>query len=60
MPKALCWTGIVIAGVLCFFFLIDVVVGWPFQRASGLMDLIFVGCSAALGYLSWSALRDQD
>jgi hypothetical protein len=30
------------------------------KKASFVMDVVFVVCSAALAYLSWSTLREQD
>jgi hypothetical protein len=57
----------VIAILLFALFLLDLVVPLiglsglaPFRNASPLMDLLFVLCSAALGYLSWSTLRELD
>ena len=67
MPKALCLTGMVIAILLFALFLIDLVVPLiglgglaPFSGASWLFDLVFVISSGALGYLSWTTLKEQE
>ncbi len=63
MPKVLCMTGIVISILVFALFLLDLVVPEsfaPLKKASWLMDVVFVLCSLALGYLSWSTLREQD
>ena len=60
MPKALCLTGMVVAILLLALFLLDLVVKFPFSRASLVMDVTFAICAAALAYLSWSTLRELD
>jgi len=60
MPKVLCLTGMVIAILIFALFLLDLALKIPFQRISLMMDIVFVLCAAALGYLSWSTLREQD
>jgi len=67
MPKALCITGLVIAGLVLLLFLSDLLLGlipgldWmaPFRGASILTDLVFVAGAAALGYLSWTTFKEQ-
>jgi hypothetical protein len=63
MPKALSITGLAISVVLFVLFLWDLATpAWmaPFKRASPwVMDLAFVLCSAALGYLSWITWKEQ-
>jgi hypothetical protein len=65
MAKALCLTGMVIAIILLALFLFDLVLpligmgGFPFGGASPIMDVVFVVCSIALGYVSWSTLKEQ-
>jgi hypothetical protein len=34
-------------------------IAFPFKRASPLMDIVFVLCAAALGYMSWTTLKEQ-
>ena len=58
MPKALTISGMAVAGVLLLIFALDVAIGIPFKKASMAMDIGFIICSLALGYLSWSAYRD--
>ena len=67
MPKALCLTGMVIAILLFALFTVDLVVPFigleglaPFGQASVVLDIVFALCSGALGYLSWSALKELD
>jgi len=59
MPKALCISGMVVAGLLLLFFGLDLAAGVPFGGASTMMDLGFVVCAAILGYLSWATYREQ-
>ena len=59
MPKALCLVGTVVAVLLFLVFGLDLAVGFPFRRDSMLMDGGFLVCAAILGYLSWTALREQ-
>jgi hypothetical protein len=59
MPKALCITGTVVAGVLLVIFAADLSLGYPFGKASWIMDVCFIVCSLVLGYLSWATLREQ-
>jgi hypothetical protein len=40
--KALCWTAMVIAGLVALIFLIDAALGIPFRRASVAMDIMLV------------------
>ncbi|MEE8452199.1 MAG: hypothetical protein V3R99_09800 [Thermoguttaceae bacterium] len=59
MSKALCYIGIGVAGLLLLVFGLDLAIGVPFNKASLVMDIGFVVCSAVLGYLSWTTLREQ-
>ena len=66
MPKALSITGLAISAILLILFLWDFVtpmlgLTWmaPFKRASWLMDISFILCSAGLGYLSWTTWKEQ-
>ncbi len=60
MPKALCLTGMVIAIVVFLLFLLDLILKVPFQRASFVMDVVFVLCAGTLGFISWTTFREQD
>jgi hypothetical protein len=59
MPKALCIVGTVIAALLLLVFGIDLALKFPFGRQPWWMDLGFAVCAGILGYLSWTALREQ-
>jgi hypothetical protein len=63
MPKALCWTGMVIALLVLALFLFDLVVPAamaPFKKSSVVLDVLFVLCASGLAYLSWTTLKEQD
>jgi hypothetical protein len=57
MSKVLCIAGAVVAILLLLVFGVDLAVGFPFGRANLLMDIGLVVCALALGFLSWSTLR---
>jgi hypothetical protein len=59
MPKALCLVGTVVAVLLFLVFGLDLALAFPFRRDSMPMDVGFLVCSAILGYVSWTALREQ-
>jgi len=69
MPKALCITGMAIAGLLLTVFLLDLLLPFvlpqdliwlaPFKGASMMMDLVFSVCAGALGFLSWLTYKEQ-
>ena len=65
MPKALCWTGMVIAILVLILFLSDLLFGLvgmtglaPFQGTKKLMDLMFIICACGLAFLSWTTLKE--
>jgi hypothetical protein len=63
MPKALCLSGLVIAGLVFLLFLVNLLMslagmGSLFRYQSLLMDIVFLVCSGTLGYLSWSTFRE--
>jgi hypothetical protein len=58
MAKAMSIAGMVVAGLIAFVFGFDLILSVPFSRANPFMDIGFVLCAAALGYLSWSAFRE--
>lgn len=59
MPKALCISGLVVAGLVIILFAADLAVGIPFKRASMVMDISFLACAVLLGVISWFTLREQ-
>jgi threonine/homoserine/homoserine lactone efflux protein len=59
MPKALTICGMTVAVLIVLMFGFDLAFGMPFQKASMMMDIVFLICAAVLAYLSWSAYREQ-
>ena len=59
MPKALCISGMVVAALLLLVFGFDLALGFPFHRGSTTMDIGLLICSLALGYNSWTTLKEQ-
>ncbi|MDZ7618956.1 MAG: hypothetical protein U1E05_18270 [Patescibacteria group bacterium] len=65
MPKALCYTGLVVSLLIFLVFGLDLLTyflldsAFPFGGASQTMNVGFMIASGVLAYLSWSALREQ-
>lgn len=59
MPKALSMSGMVVAALILILFVLDLAIGIPFARAAMIMDIVFVICALALGYLSWVTFKEQ-
>lgn len=59
MPKYLTYFGLASAGLIATIFLVDLALGWPFKRASIVMDVVFILCAAVLAFISWTTLREQ-
>jgi hypothetical protein len=59
MPKALCMSGLVVAGLVIILFTFDLAVGIPFRRASVTMDVSLLASALLLGLISWFTLREQ-
>ena len=60
MPKALCIIGLVVAGLFLLIFGLDLTIGYPFNGSNKfLMDIPMMFCSLALGFMSWTTLREQ-
>ncbi len=61
MPKALTIVGMFVAALLLLLFALDLALGIPFggSSASSAMDIGMIICGLVLGYLSWSAYREQ-
>ena len=59
MPKALCISGLVVAGLVIILFAADLAVGIPFRRASVMMDVALLSSAVLLGLISWFTLREQ-
>ena len=58
MAKGLTILAMVVAVLVLLLFALDLVVEFPFMAASRFMDVVFVLCAIALGYLSWSAFKE--
>lgn len=59
MPKALTIVGMIVASLVLLLFGADLAAGFPFQKASMMMDGLFILCAGVLGYMSWSSFREQ-
>lgn len=66
MPKALCLTGLVVAGLVFLLFFSDLLfglIGYSNLAIFGLvslwMDIWFLVASLGLGFLAWNAFREQ-
>ncbi len=65
MPKALCYTGLVVSLLVLLVFGLDLLTyflldsAFPFGGASLTMNVGFIIASGILGYLSWASLREQ-
>ncbi len=57
MPKIFCIAGAVVAILLLLVFVVDLGIGYPFDRRSWLMDISMLLCSGMLGYISWATFR---
>lgn len=63
MPRLLCLSGLVVAGLVLLLFLADLIMsftggGGIFSYPSLLMDIVFIVCAGLLGYLAWVSLKD--
>ena len=65
MPKALCYTGLVVSSLILLIFGLDLLTyflldsAFPFGGASRTMDIGFIVSAGIIGYLSWASLREQ-
>jgi hypothetical protein len=59
MAKGLTIVAMVVAILVFLLFAMDLVLNFPFMGArKWTMDLAFVLCALALGYLGWSAFKE--
>lgn len=58
MGKGLCIFGLITAVIVLLLFGLDIATGL-FQIGNILVDVMFIICAGLVGYLSWSALREQ-
>ena len=59
MPKALSIFAMAVSGLMLLAFGLDLTVAFPFGGAHRGMSILFIVCSAALCYLSWTTMREQ-
>jgi hypothetical protein len=59
MPKAFAILGLIVGLCLSLVFGLDLGTGFPFHKASTVMDVGFVICALALSFMSWTTLREQ-
>ena len=62
MPKALCMSGLVVAGLVIILFGVDLAAPTsvaPFRKASIVLDISLLASAALLGVISWFTLREQ-
>lgn len=59
MPKALTIIAMVVAALVLLVFVLDLAIQFPFSRANKVMDVGFIVCALVLGYLAWTAYREQ-
>ncbi len=58
MAKALTIAGMVVAGLISVAFGMDMIMAFPFDGASMLIDIGMLLVGLIFGYLSWNAFRD--
>ena len=58
MEKWLCRGSLGVAGLLLVLFLLDLVLGFPFQRVNTTVDIFGILASGLVLYLSWDAFKD--
>lgn len=59
MPKSLTFVGMIVSSLVIILFGADLAIGFPFQKASITMDVIYLLCAGMLGYMSWNSFREQ-
>ena len=58
MEKWFCWGSLGVAGVLLLLFVLDLIIGIPFNRLDWFVNVIgILGCGL-VGYLAWDAFKD--
>lgn len=59
MPKAMCIAGLVVSALIVLLFGLDLLLGWPFGKASTTVDVGFLIAALLLAYASWTTYREQ-
>ncbi|MBT5018586.1 hypothetical protein N9153_03785 [Planctomicrobium sp.] len=62
LPKQAVVASMVVAGLVALMAILDMVMGVPFSGSGNtfMMDIIFIICSAIVGYLAWDAFREMN
>ena len=60
MGKGMTIAGLVVSVLILLLCALDLVAGFPFNKAPFMMDIMFIITALGLGFLSWSTLRDFD
>lgn len=58
MEKWLCYGAMGVAGLLLLLFLLDLIVGIPFQGVNATVDVVCILASGLVLYLAWETLKD--
>ena len=59
MSKKMVVGSMVVAGVVALMSIADLATGMPFSGTlTKTMDIMFILCSAILGYLCWTCMKD--
>jgi hypothetical protein len=54
----LCWVTLGAAGLLMLVFVLDLIAGIPFGKASIALDILVLIAAGILAYLSWDTIRE--
>ena len=60
MAKKLCLAAVIICLLVFILFTVDISCGFPFSRASIIMDIVMMVSSLTILALSWMTFREQD
>ncbi len=58
MEKWLCWGTLGTTGLLLLIFLLDLILGIPFDRFDWMVDIIGMISCGVVGYLTWESYRE--
>jgi hypothetical protein len=58
MEKGLCYATMGVSGVLLAVFLLDLLLGVPFGRVSGFVDILAILTCGGVFYLGWDCYQD--
>lgn len=58
MEKWLCWGSLGISGTLFLFFLMDMLLGFPFGGMGWMVNGIGIAACGLVGYLAWESFQE--